>query len=103
MDASPRYVTGWLVGPAGKADYSPQAAGPDQPDKRLAHGPVADEVGSRGPIEEGERLNEHVGCLVGTEPAGEGQPRRGQSRPWPGGQALHRRAPFAQATAEPQP
>jgi hypothetical protein len=38
-------------------------------------GAVADEVGRRGRVEEGECLHEHVGCLVGAEPAGEGQPR----------------------------
>jgi hypothetical protein len=103
MDGGPRDVAGRLIGPAGKAHHSLQPAGPDQPDQRWAQGAVADEVSRWGHVEQGERLHKHVGGLVGAEPAGEGQPRRGQTRPRPGGQALHRRAPFAQPAAEAQP
>jgi hypothetical protein len=66
-------------------------------------GAVADQVRSRGRVEQGERLDEHVGCLVVAEPAGEGYPRPGKSRIRPGGHALHRRAPVAQPAAQAQP
>jgi len=96
----PRHIAGRLVGPAGEAHHGLQPAGPDQLGQRWAHGAVADEVGRRGRAEEGERLHQHVGCLAGAEPAGEGHPRRGQSRPRPGLQPLHCRAPFPQPAAE---
>ena len=45
---------------------------------------------------QGERPDEHLGCLAGAEPAGEGQPRRRQSWPRSGRQsfqAVSRRGP----------
>ena len=66
-----------------------KAAGLDQSGQCVAHGAVADQVGRWRRVKQGERLYEHVGCLVIPEPAGEGEPRRGQARQWPGRQALH--------------
>ena len=59
-------------------------------------GAVADQVGGRRRVDQGKCLDEHIWCLVAAEPAGEGQPRRGESRQRRGGQAFHRRAPVAQ-------
>jgi hypothetical protein len=59
-------------------------------------GAVADQVGGRRRVDQGKCLDEHIWCLVAAEPAGEGQPRRGESLQRRGGQAFHRRAPVAQ-------
>ena len=53
-------------------------------------------AGRRRRGKQGERPDEHLGCLAGAEPAGEGQPRRRQSWPRSGRQffpAVSRRGP----------
>ena len=67
----PRHVAGRLMRPAGKPD---QPAGCHQPNHCLAGRAVIDQVGRRRG-KRGECRDEHLGCLAGAEPAGEGQPR----------------------------
>ena len=48
-------------------------------------GAVAGQAGGRRRVDQGKCLDEHIWCLVAAEPAGEGQPRRGESRQRRGG------------------
>jgi hypothetical protein len=87
-----------------RADAPPlPAPGPDQPGQRVAQRAVTDQVGRRWRVPEGECLNEHIGCLVAAQPPGEAHPRPRESRRWPGGQALHRRAPRPRSRPSSRP
>jgi hypothetical protein len=93
VHAGPGDMAGRLIGPSGQTHHRFQPAGPDQPGQRVAQRAVTDQVGRRWRVPEGECLNEHIGCLVAAQPPGEARPRPRESRRWPGGQPLHRRAP----------
>ena len=67
-----------------------QPAGMNLLNQRIAQRAVADEVGGRRPVQDGERIDEHVWRLVAAEPAGEGQPRRREAGQRHGTQAFHR-------------
>ena len=88
VHAGPGDTAGRLIGPSGQMHDRFQPAGPDQPGQHAAQRAVTDQVGRRRRVQESECLNEHIGCLVAAQPAGEGHPRPGEPRRWLGGHVL---------------
>jgi hypothetical protein len=73
----PRHVAGRLMRPAGKPD---QPAGCQQPDHCLVGRAVTDQVGRRRRASGASAATSTSGALPARESAGDGQPRRRQSR-----------------------